>query len=101
MRLTSPETSSAPAISVTGLTKRFRIPHERRTLIKDYLAHPFRRTEYETQEALKDVTVAIPHGEFFGVIGPNGSGKSTFLKLLGSIYVADEGSVRINGLLSP
>ena len=89
------------AIEVVGVSKAFRIPHEQRTYFKEYFLHPFHRTIYERNDALKDVTFSVKSGEFFGVIGPNGSGKSTLLRILAGIYVPHSGFVRINGLLSP
>ena len=89
------------AIEVTGVSKAFRIPHEQRAFMRDYFLHPFRRATYERNDALRDVTFSVEQGEFFGVIGPNGSGKSTLLRLLAGIYVPDDGSVAVNGLLSP
>jgi ABC-type polysaccharide/polyol phosphate transport system ATPase subunit len=89
------------AIDVTHVSKSFRIPHEQRTYFKEYFLHPFRRTTYERNEALCDVTFAVEQGEFFGVSGPNGSGKSTLLRILAGIYVSDTGQVRVRGLLSP
>jgi ABC-type polysaccharide/polyol phosphate transport system ATPase subunit len=89
------------AIEVTGVSKSFRIPHEQRTYFKEYFLHPFRRTMYERNDALQDVTFSVEPGEFFGVFGPNGSGKSTLLRILAGIYVPDTGLVRVNGLLSP
>jgi ABC-type polysaccharide/polyol phosphate transport system ATPase subunit len=91
----------AAAIEVVGVSKTFRIPHEQRTYFKEYFLHPFRRTSYERNEALKDVTFSVEAGEFFGIFGPNGSGKSTLLRILASIYVPDSGRVRVTGLLSP
>jgi ABC-type polysaccharide/polyol phosphate transport system ATPase subunit len=91
----------AAAIEVAGVSKSFRIPHEQRTFFKEYFLHPFRRTTYERNDALKDVTFSVEAGEFFGVLGPNGSGKSTLLRILAGIYVPDSGFVRVNGLLSP
>jgi ABC-type polysaccharide/polyol phosphate transport system ATPase subunit len=96
-----PRGSELHAIEVTGVSKSFRIPHEQRTYFKEYFLHPFRRTTYERNEALKDVTFTVNRGEFFGIFGPNGSGKSTLLRILAGIYVADSGDVRVNGLLSP
>jgi ABC-type polysaccharide/polyol phosphate transport system ATPase subunit len=91
----------APAIDVTGVSKSFRIPHEQRTYFKEYFLHPFRRTTYEQNEALRDVSFCVEQGEFFGIYGPNGSGKSTLLRILAGIYVPDAGRVRVRGLLSP
>jgi len=91
----------APAIEVEGVSKSFRIPHEQRTYVKEYFLHPFRRTQYERNDALNNVTFSVEAGEFFGIFGPNGSGKSTLLRILAGIYVADAGRVRVNGLLSP
>jgi len=91
----------AAAIEVVGVSKTFRIPHEQRIYVKEYFLHPLRRTTYEPNEALKDVTFSVGSGEFLGVVGPNGSGKSTLLRILAGIYVPDSGRVRVNGLLSP
>jgi ABC-2 type transport system ATP-binding protein len=89
------------AIEAAGISKSFRIPHEQRTYFKEYFLHPFRRTTYERNDALQDVTFSVEAGEFFGIFGPNGSGKSTLLRILAGIYVPDAGLVRVNGLLSP
>jgi len=91
----------AVAIEVAGVSKTFRIPHEHRTYFKEYFLHPLRRTTYERNDALRDVTFSVEEGEFFGIFGPNGSGKSTLLRILAGIYVPDTGRVRVNGLLSP
>jgi ABC-type polysaccharide/polyol phosphate transport system ATPase subunit len=93
--------TGAAAIVVEGVSKTFRLPHERRTTLKEYFQHPFRRTGYEEQRALEDVSFRIAQGEFFGIIGPNGSGKSTLLKIIAGIYRQDGGTVQVNGLLSP
>ena len=90
-----------PAIEVAHVSKAFRIPHEQRTFLREFFVHPFRHVAYERNDALKDVTLSIEQGEFFGVIGRNGSGKSTLLRILAGIYVPGSGSVRVHGLLSP
>jgi ABC-2 type transport system ATP-binding protein len=89
------------AIDVVGVSKTFWIPHEQRARLKEYFAHPLKRVSYERNDALCDVSFSIDEGEFFGIVGPNGSGKSTLLKVLAGIYLADSGTVRIGGRISP
>jgi ABC-2 type transport system ATP-binding protein len=89
------------AIEVDQVSKSFRLPHERRTTLKEYFQHPLRRTQYEEQLALQAVSFHVEEGEFFGIVGPNGSGKSTLLKVIAGIYRHDSGTVRVHGLLSP
>ena len=90
-----------PAIEAVGVSKSFRLPHQSRNTFKEYFLHPFKRTTYELQHALTDISFEVAPGEFFGIIGPNGSGKSTLLKILAGIYRQDEGRVRLDGVLSP
>lgn len=47
--------------------------------------------------ALKDVSLSIPEGAFFGLIGPNGAGKSTLIKVLTGLCIPDTGSVSVGG----
>jgi len=49
------------------------------------------------QPALREVSLAVERGEFFGIIGPNGSGKSTLLQLLSGVGTPTEGEVRLAG----
>src|SRR5438105_3886513 len=93
--------SGTPIIDVVDVSKSFRLPHVQRTTLKEYLLHPLKRTTYEHQEALRDISFSVMRGEFFGVVGPNGSGKSTLLKILGGIYREDQGLVQLRGRLSP
>lgn len=53
-------------------------------------------TAYEKQ-ALKDINLEIPHGQFVGVIGHTGSGKSTLIQHLNGLMKATSGGVYFNG----
>ena len=63
--------------------------------------HPFQSRSFDVLQAVRDVTVDVAPGEFFGIVGRNGSGKSTLLKCLAGIYEIDGGTLAVNGRLSP
>jgi ABC-2 type transport system ATP-binding protein len=48
-------------------------------------------------EAVRDVDMAIPAGEFFGFLGPNGAGKTTTIKVLATLLSPTGGEVFVNG----
>src|SRR3954454_24816145 len=92
--------SARPAVVVDGVSKTFVIPREQVHTLKERALHPFRRAGHDRFEALKDVSFAVPHGEFFGIVGRNGSGKSTLLKCMAGIYGVDGGAIYVNGRVS-
>jgi ABC-type polysaccharide/polyol phosphate transport system ATPase subunit len=93
---------TAPAaISVENVSKTFRLPHQQYSTLKERALHPFRSTEYDELHAVKDISLEIANGEFFGIVGRNGSGKSTLLKCLAGIYGVDRGRITVAGRLSP
>lgn len=55
--------------------------------------------EYETKEAVQNVSFSIAEGEMVGYIGPNGAGKSTTIKMLSGILVPDSGRILVNGIV--
>lgn len=90
------------AIRVSGVSKAFKLPHEKQNSIKGLFVSMFRgKRTYERQQVLRDVSFEIKKGEFFGIVGRNGSGKSTLLKLLAGIYTPDKGHIQVNGKLTP
>jgi ABC-type polysaccharide/polyol phosphate transport system ATPase subunit len=89
------------ALSVEGVSKRFRIPLDRSSSLKHRLTHWRSASRYRTLEALHDINFDVPWGQFLGIIGHNGSGKSTLLKILSRIYQPDGGRLAINGHVSP
>lgn len=48
-------------------------------------------------QALRDVSLAIEHGEFFGLLGPNGAGKTSLISILAGLSHATRGSARVCG----
>jgi ABC-2 type transport system ATP-binding protein len=48
-------------------------------------------------EALKNVSLDIEEGEFFGLLGPNGAGKSTLIHCTAGLAQPTAGSIRVFG----
>ena len=91
--------SQVPAIAVNGVSKRFRLYHERNQTLKSAVMRG-RRARYEEFWALRDVSLEIPEGSTYGLIGENGSGKSTLLKCMARILRPDKGDIAVRGRLS-
>jgi ABC-type polysaccharide/polyol phosphate transport system ATPase subunit len=96
-----PEPAAGAAVSVAGVSKTFRLPHQQYSTLKERALHPFRSTTYDELHAVQDISLEIATGEFFGIVGRNGSGKSTLLKCIAGIYGVDTGGISIAGRLSP
>ena len=52
---------------------------------------------YGKLEVLNNLNCTINDGLIYGLVGANGSGKSTLLRIINGIYLADTGSVKIDG----
>lgn len=47
--------------------------------------------------AVRDISLQIPAGQFFGFLGPNGAGKTTTIKMMTGLYEPTSGSCLISG----
>jgi iron(III) transport system ATP-binding protein len=52
---------------------------------------------YGATEVLRDITLSVEPGEFFGLLGPSGSGKSTLLRIVAGFARPDRGELRVAG----
>jgi phosphonate transport system ATP-binding protein len=71
-----PSPSRSPAVEVSGLNVTFA----------------------DGTQALRDLTVSAPHGQFCAILGPSGSGKSTLLRSLNGLVSSTRGRIRLEGI---
>ena len=88
-------------ITIEQVNKVFRLPHDRKTTLKQRFVSVFQKNTYEKFYALRDINLNVKQGEFLGVIGKNGSGKSTLLKLIARVLEPTSGTIKVKGNLSP
>jgi ABC-2 type transport system ATP-binding protein len=72
-----------PAVSLTGVTKIFPVPFQRRSVV-----------------AVRDLNLEVAAGQIYGLLGPNGSGKSTTLKIILGLVTPTRGKAQIFGRAS-
>ena len=48
-------------------------------------------------QALEDISLTVPPGQFLSIIGPSGCGKSTLAKIVGDLVEPTVGSVLVDG----
>jgi ABC-2 type transport system ATP-binding protein len=82
-------------IALQNINKTFRV-FKRQAGFGQAVKSLFSRN-YETVQALNDVSFTIHDGEMVGYIGPNGAGKSTTIKIMCGVLTPDSGSCVIDG----
>ena len=84
------------AITVRGVSKRFRLAHERYSSLKERMIH-LGRVPHEDFWALQDIELDVADGTTSGLLGHNGSGKSTLLKCIAGILRPTTGEIVTRG----
>src|SRR3954464_2842508 len=86
---------SNPVIEVRNISRSFRSvkKEEGWKASLNLLVSP----QYQTHDALKNVSFTIEPGSFTGLIGANGAGKTTLLKILSGLIPASSGEARVLG----
>ena len=91
-----------PIIKVDNVSMCFNLSKEKHESLKEYfLAMVQGRLQYDEFYALKDVSLDIMPGDFYGLVGLNGSGKSTLLKTIAGVYKPSKGKVTVRGSIAP
>lgn len=89
-------------VKVDNLGICFNLAKERVDSLKEYfLKFTKGSLHFEEFWALKDVSIEIKRGDFYGLVGINGSGKSTLLKTIAGVFKPTEGKVTVNGTIAP
>ncbi|MDG2029338.1 MAG: ABC transporter ATP-binding protein [Acidimicrobiales bacterium] len=91
---------STRAISVDGVSKKFRLERNRPSSIKEAILRIGKTNDADDFWVLRDIQLQIERGSFFGLIGHNGSGKSTLLRLMAGIHRPTTGTIESDGRLS-
>ena len=88
-------------IALEGVNKIFRLPHDRRTTLRQRFVGLLQRQSYEELYALRDINLKVNNGEFLGIIGKNGSGKSTLLKIVAKVLEPASGAISVSENVAP
>jgi len=54
--------------------------------------------KFEATQALKEISFDVNEGEIFGFIGPDGAGKTTLFRIITTLLLPDEGTIKVLGL---
>ncbi|MBR5521491.1 MAG: ABC transporter ATP-binding protein [Oscillospiraceae bacterium] len=91
-----------PIISVNNVSMRFNLATEKVDSLKEYFIKLTKGSlKFEEFWALKDVSIDVMPGDFYGLVGLNGSGKSTLLKTIAGVLKPTKGSVTVGGTIAP
>ena len=91
-----------PIIKVDNVSMCFNLSTEKHESLKEYLLAMVQgRLQYDEFYALRDVSLDIMPGDFYGLVGLNGSGKSTLLKTIAGVYKPSKGKVTVRGSIAP
>jgi len=90
------------AIQIENLSISYKINLEAKKTFKNALMRASRGERVRTKlvQAVKDLTLEVPHGSVLGIVGANGAGKSTLMRSIAGILPPTSGKICVNGKIS-
>ena len=89
------------AVKVENVSVTYRTTFEKKPTLKTTLVRLGRRERSVRRvEALRNVSLEIPHGTVLGIVGVNGAGKSTLMRTVAGILPPSAGRVIVEGRVS-
>ena len=88
------------AISLEGVTKRYRIYPSPKDRLYEVLSLGRRSGGGHDFFALKDIDLKIEQGSSVGLLGRNGAGKSTLLRIVSGVLQPSSGAVQVEGRIA-
>ena len=85
-----------PAVSVKGVSKRYRIFPTERDRLKEALSFGKKKYGHDFW-ALQDINLEVEPGTTLGILGRSGAGKSTLLSIISGILQPTSGTVEVSG----
>lgn len=90
------------AIRIEELSINYKVSLEAKRTLKNAVMRASLRQEARTRsiDAIKNLTLNVPHGSVLGIVGSNGAGKSTLMRCIAGILSPTKGRVTVNGKIS-
>ena len=92
------------AIRISDVSIRYRTSYESNPTLRNAFLKWGRRggskRKVRVIEAVKHVSMDVPHGTVLGILGANGAGKSTLMRAMAGILPPTEGRIIVNGRVS-
>jgi ABC-type polysaccharide/polyol phosphate transport system ATPase subunit len=92
------------AIRVSDVWIRYRTSYESNPTLRNafmkFGRRDGRQKKVKIVEAVRNVSMDVPHGTVLGLIGANGAGKSTLMRAMAGILPPTEGRIIVNGRVS-
>ncbi len=90
------------AVKIEELSITYKINLESKRTLKNAVmrASKGQKIKTKTVEAVKNLSLEVPHGSVLGIVGSNGAGKSTLMRAIAGILPPTSGRILVNGKIS-